>query len=134
MTLPEKFPIRWMPDLHTSNIGRFNGSNQFFLAHHRIPSAADTADYLALYCFDSQGSLASHAIYGPFEQITNATIATVLSSLGPHEFTDICVAPFQFQFQGQVFGLVPDPSRGTITLEPGSMITFAAPWDGEYYT
>jgi len=24
--------------------------------------------------------------------------------------------------------------QGTITLEPGSMITFAAPWDGEYYT
>jgi hypothetical protein len=134
MTFPEKLPIRWMSDLHTSHIGRFNGSNQFFLAHHRIPLAADSAEYLVLYCFDSQGKLSSHAIHGPLERVNDETIATVLSPLGPHEFTDICAIPFQIQFQGHVFGLIPDPSHFTITLEPGSMITFTAPWDGEYYT
>ena len=134
MTFPEKLAIRWMADLHTSHIGRFNGSNQFFLAHHRLSLGEDSVEYLALYCFDNQGILASHAIHGPLERITDETINTALAPLGPYEFTDICVAPFQIQFHGHVFGLLPDPSHRTITLEPGSMITFAAPWDGEYYT
>jgi len=57
-----------------------------------------------------------------------------MGRLGQHEFTDICVAPFEVRFDGHSFGLVPDAAHSTITLEPGSMITFTEPWDGEYYT
>jgi len=134
MPIPEKLPIRWMPDLHTSHIGCFNGSHQFFLAQHRVATAAGHADYLALYCFDGRGTLSSHTIRGPLERVTEESISGLMGELGQYEFTDICVAPFEVRFDGHSFGLVPDAAHCTITLEPGSMITFTEPWDGEYYT
>lgn len=137
MKLPDKLPIRWMPDPQTAHVGRFNVSGQFFLAHHAVYSeggAVPTCQYAALYCFDGAGLITTHKIIGPLETVTGDTVRQLLEGLGPHEFRDIFVAPFQVPFDGRVFGLLPDSERGTITLEPGSMITFMEPWDGEYYT
>jgi len=137
MTLPDKLPIRWMPDLQTAHVGRFNISEQFFLAHHAAHTegcAAGSDQYAALYRFDRNGTLTTHKIIGPLNTVTDDTTRVLLAELGPHEFGDIFIAPFQVTFDGQTFGLVPDSQRGTITLEPGGMITFMEPWDGEYYT
>ena len=46
----------------------------------------------------------------------------------------LVIAPFQVDHDGLSFGLIPDHQKETLTLEPGSMITFMEPWDGEYYT
>jgi len=137
MALPSKLLIRWMPDLQTSHVGRFNVSEQYFLAQHAVHSeggASPTCHYAALYCFDGAGRLTTHRIIGPIETVTDDTIRKLLAELGLYEFRDIVIAPFQVAFDGWVFGLLPDPERGTITLEPGGMITFMEPWDGEYYT
>lgn len=137
MTLPDKLPIRWMPDLQTSHVGRFNVSDQFFLVHHAAHSevcASGNGEYAALYCFDRNGKLTTHKIIGPLKTVADVSMRQLLAELGPHEFRDIFVAPFQVRFDGQVFGLVPDSESGTITLQPGSIITFMEPWDGEYYT
>lgn len=134
MLIPDKILIRWMPDLNTSHVGCYNGSHQFFLAQHSVATDVGLADYLALYCFDGQGRITSHTIRGPLEHVTEESISGLLGELGEYEFTDICVAPFEVPFEGQLFGLVPDAANSTITLEPGSMITFTEPWDGEYYT
>ena len=137
MALPKKLPIRWMPDLHTAHIGRFNDSEQFFLAQHAVPSITDDSrnrEYIALYCFDGSGTLTSYKIVESLDSATEEVIDALLTGLGPHKFSDICVAPFQVAFDGYLFGLIPDVQRGTIQLEPGSMIVFMEPWDGEYYT
>lgn len=134
MAIPEKLLIRWMPDLHTSHVGCFNGSRQFFLAQHRVATAVGHSDYLALYCFDQRGTLSSHTIRGPFKRVTEESIGGLMAQLDHYEFTDICVAPFAVRFEGLEFGLIPDAAHATITLEPGCMITFVEPWDGEYYT
>ena len=137
MPLPDELPIRWMPDLQTSNVGHFNGSDQFFLAHHSAHYRSNTSvrgQYAALYCFARNGALTAHKIIGPLKAVTDDTISRLRSELGPHKFGDILVAPFQLAFDGLIFGLLPDREKGTITLEPGSMITFKEPWDGEYYT
>jgi hypothetical protein len=137
MALPEKFPIRWMPDLYTAQVGHFNGREQFFLAHHRAPSATSNLssnEYVALYRFDGAGTLTNHEIVGPLRRAPAETVHRLLTHLGPYEFTDICVSAFQVVFDGHVFGLIPDASNNTITLEPGAMITLMGPWDGEYYT
>ena len=135
MPIPEKFPICWMPDLQTSHVGYFEGCQQFFLAHHRVPTPGSFADYLALYCFDEFGTLSSHTIRGPFdERVSESVVGELMSQLGQYEFADICVAPFAVQFAEHSFGLIPDTVHSSITLQPGSVITFVEPWDGEYYT
>jgi len=137
MSLPDKIPIRWMPDLHTAHVGRFHDSEQFFLAYHLVPSVTDDSqsrEYIALYCFDRAGMLTSHKIVRPMRLAIGEAINTLLAELVPHHFTDICVSPFQVTFDDRTFGLIPDSRLQTITLEPGSMITFMEPWNGEYYT
>ncbi len=134
MALPEKLKIRWMPDLHTSYVGRFNGSDQFFLAHHVVPHGEANCEYLALYCFDSRGALIRDKIVGPVDHVPDEEISRLLASLGSYQFTDICVSPFQVPFDGRIFGLIADSGHHAVTLEPGAMITFMEPWDGEYYT
>ena len=135
MPIPEKLPIRWMPDLHTSHVGYFNGCQQFFLAHHRVATAIGFDDYLALYCFDQLGTLSSHTIRGPFgARVSEGLVGGLMAQLGQYEFRDICVAPFEVRFERHSFGLIPDLEHCAITLEPGCMITFLEPWDGEYCT
>jgi hypothetical protein len=137
MSLPDKFPIRWMPDLHTAHVGRYRDSEQFFLAQYLVPSVVDgpqTLAYIALYCFDSAGLLARHKIIRHRRFNVDETVNALLAELGPHRFMDICVSPFEVTFDDLRFGLIPDPQSGTITLQPGSIITFMEPWSGEYYT
>jgi hypothetical protein len=137
MSLPDKIPIRWMPDLHTSHIGHLGDSEQFFVAEHLLPSVgadSPSRQYVALYCFDEAGMLTSHKILRLLHLDTGDTVNVLMAQLGAHQFTDICVSPFQVAFDDRLFGLIPDAERLTISLEPGSMITFMEPWDGEYYT
>lgn len=92
-------------------------------------------DYLALYCFDERGVLSTHTIRGPFdERVSRRLIGGLMTQLGQYELRDICVAPFEVRFAGHSFGLIPDLEHSAITLEPGCMITFREPWDGEYCT
>jgi hypothetical protein len=137
MSLPDKIPIRWMPDLHTAHVGRFHDSKQFFLAEHLVPLVVDDSrsrEYVALYCFDSAGMFARCKIVQPRRFEVDETVKALLAELGPHRFMDICVSPFEVTFDNLKFGLIPDPKRGAITLQPGSVISFMQPWDGEYYT
>jgi hypothetical protein len=126
-----------MPDLHTAHVGRFHDSEQFFLAEHLVTSMVDDSqsrEYVALYCFDSAGMLTRHKIVRHRRVEIDETVNALLAELGPHRFMDICVSPFEVTFDDLRFGLIPDSQRGTITLQPGSIITFMEPWSGEYFT
>ena len=126
-----------MDDLHTAHVGECKGGNQFFLAHHRVPVSGgqEHLDYVALYRFRQDGRAITPDIRRlPDSGAEEEVKSLLLRQLGEHERHDIKVAPFQFAHDGHTFGLIPDSQQETLTLEPGSMITFMEPWDGEYFT
>lgn len=57
-----------------------------------------------------------------------------LSELEPYQLCDIRVHLFEASIDGITFGLVYSEETQSVNLEPGPLITFMAPWDGEYYT
>ena len=57
-----------------------------------------------------------------------------LSELEQYQLCDIRVHPFEVKIDGVTFGLLYSEETQSVNLEPGPLITFMAPWDGEYYT
>lgn len=63
-----------------------------------------------------------------------ASLTKMVESLGSIDFHDIEVEVFETCVDGIEFGLIPDPESGLIHLQPGTLISFYPPWDGDYYT
>ena len=57
-----------------------------------------------------------------------------LRELEPYQLGDIRVHPFEASIDGITFGLLYSEEAQSVNLEPGPLITFTAPWDGEYFT
>lgn len=149
MPIPELLPIRYMDDLHTAFVGRCRDGKQFFLNElwvYREPLSEDWLENrdecLVLYLFDSEGNYLSHQFWngGSSKVCTQESLANMrhlmLASLEPCTFCDIAVKLFSIEIEGTTFGLIqhPDPDWEAVHLEPGCQISFAEPWDGEYYT
>lgn len=149
MSIPDKIPICQMEDLHTAFIGRFGADRQlqFFLTEssvrpHRRTEGSDRGrmEYVVLYLFNSEGELIKHhhSVALPYEQWSedhaDAERTRLLDLLDDYSLEDIEIKPFRLEIDGHVFGLIPDPERESLHLQPGSSITFMEPWDGEYYT
>ena len=63
-----------------------------------------------------------------------ANLKTMVDTLSPVDFHEIEVDLFEIYLDGIQFGLIPDPESGFIDLQPGTLISFYPPWDGDYYT
>ena len=61
------------------------------------------------------------------------SLTRMVESLGSIDFHDIEVEVFETCVDGIEFGLIPDPESGLIHLQPGTLISFYPPWDGDYY-
>ena len=126
-----------MNDLHTARVGQAASRQQFYLAYHHVPDLEDGAckDYLALYRFSQSGTAIDSDIRRISDLDTEQEVtSSLLSQLGEYSHQDIVIAPFRFDYDGLIFGLIPDHQTETLTLEPGSMIMLMEPWDGEHYT
>jgi formate hydrogenlyase regulatory protein HycA len=146
--IPEKIPIQRMEDYHTHFIGKTEDGRQFFGYEPRVfPTAVsfsewgeNAKEYVVLYIFDKDGNhiITHHWYAGTTSEIdsgvTRKKLEQMVAALGPTEFSDIAVKPFQSIIDGVVFGLIPQEEYETVELEPGSTISFQEPWDGEYDT
>jgi hypothetical protein len=147
MPAPELLLIKRMEDLHTGLIGRCE-AGQFFITDS-LPVAVDSdfkltekdRPYVVRYLFklDGEFSNAEHAKIECLSQreclhLADEKKRKFLGDLGPYSFCDIVVKPFEMTLNGIKFGLVYCEETDSINLEPGPVITFMEPWDGEYYT
>jgi formate hydrogenlyase regulatory protein HycA len=147
MPAPELLLIKRMEDLQTALIGRCE-IGQFFVAE-TVPVAGKSDPklpekdrlYVVRYLFKLDGEFigAEHAKINccserDYLRLTEDKKGQFLDGLGPYEFCDIAVKPFSITIDEIQFGLIYNSKTGSISLEPGSTITFMEPWDGEYYT
>ena len=151
MTIPHKLPIARMEDDHTHYLGSApNGTLfwgyetfVFFRPYSEISQRENwqqyRREYVLLHTFDNAGNYLTtqHWSVGTSADSahqSNQELERMIEKLGDVKFHDIEVCIFQIQIDNIVFGLVPDEDAGVINLQPGSMISFMEPWDGEYYT
>ena len=148
MPIPEKIPIQRMEDYHTHYLGKTEDGRQFFgyqtfVFQNGIPASdweKHRREYVVLYLFDKDGNYfeTKHWYAGTTSETkdskTEEKLQQMVSELGPVEFQDIEVKPFQTKIDGFIFGLVPNEEYESVDLEPSSTISFQEPWDGEYDT
>lgn len=151
MTIPERLPIARMEDHHTHYLGSTPDGILFWAYDTYAFSGPDAEisqdenrqqyrrDYVLLHTFDDAGNYLTTKYWSVSTSATSAYQANekleeMIGELGDITFHDIEVSIFQTQIDNIVFGLVPDEETGMINLQPGSMISFMEPWDGEYYT
>lgn len=130
-------------DYHAEYVGRTADGRQFFLTTPFVPGGPE---YLALYLFDSAGTLVEARIQGLGSragldhQAREALRDEWLAGLGPLSYERIEVAPFAVTYDDVEFGLVARPPADEddawwVELEPGNFMAFSEPWDsGEYDT
>jgi hypothetical protein len=136
MSRPDILPIKRMDDLHTNLIG-CSGEGQFMIIDYSDGSDGNNV-YVVRYLFHASGDLTNvkHSTLGKDasqDEIQNQKNA-FLGELEPYQLCDIRVHPFEVRIDGITFGLVYSEETQSVNLEPGPLIAFMAPWDGEYYT
>ena len=123
-------------------IGKTADRRQFFLTSPFVPCERE---FLALYIWNENGRFLEATIedMGRREELNLDTHrnrkAQLLEGFGEVRFCDICVAPFQIERFGVVFGLVanaPEEHCKTwwVSAEPGDYMAFYPPWNGDYDT
>jgi len=110
----------------------------FWGVEARVQSSPQRTErrYAVLFRFSSDGRFfsARHSSSSDSEFRAENVVEGFVSELGSVEFGDIAVSPFETIIDGVRFGLVFYPEFESVTLEPNSIISFQAPWDGEYFT
>jgi hypothetical protein len=156
--LPEMIPIN-LDGSYMRWIGKTADGSQFLFSNAFIQdgsSGSATASvngrryFTTFYLFAADGTLQRSQIdeIGEGSDKTTALAAlekvkTIrekhIASLGRVKYGPISVRPFQVQHQGVAFGLIgserPGKSGGPswqVTLQPGSIVTFRPPWNGDY--
>jgi hypothetical protein len=154
--LPEMIPIN-LDGSYMRWIGKAADGSQFLISNAFIqePSASASGGvgrryFTTFYLFDAEGVLKRSQIDEVGEGSDKATalaalekVKTIreqhLASLGRVKYGNISVRPFQVQREGAAFGLIanekPNKSGRTgwqVTLQPGSIVTFRPPWNGDY--
>ncbi|GAA2336879.1 hypothetical protein [Dactylosporangium salmoneum] len=148
MAVPQRIPIAHEPGYRTDAIGRFAGG-QFYAAAHgaRRDVEGDPAEefgwYAYLHRFDEDGRHEASTIrriglsrYLTDPDAPDRILAALLGELSRPRFGDIAIRPFQFTYDGVVFGLVDEsePDRGDWAELYPDGLGFAPPWDGTYST
>ncbi len=136
MSRTNLIPIKRMDDLHTNLIG-CSRDGQFMIIDYSGGCDKNKV-YVVRYLFRPSGELqnVTHSILSkdaPLDEVEGVK-NTFLSELKPYQLCDIRVQLFQVQIDGINFGLVYSEETESVNLEPGPLITFMAPWDGEYNT
>lgn len=151
MKFPTILPIARMEDYHTHYLGQCSDGRLFwayetFFYSKSLQEIQNNEwkkyrkEYALLHTFDKAGNYLDTAyVYAGTSEETGGVpleneIEKLVATLGEVEYKDIEVKLFQTIIDGYVFGLVADEETGMIDLEPGSLISFMEPWDGEYYT
>lgn len=149
MEIPDKLPINRMEDYQTEYLGQIKDGRLFWgyetfvysIPHWEIKGSDKLkyrTDYSVLRIFDGDGNLlqtkykSANAANKLFS--TTSMLEEMVSEIGEVEYNDIEVKLFEVLIDGIAFGLIPDYGSGVINLQPGSLISFQEPWDGEYYT
>lgn len=147
----EELPPDLIPINHDKHYARYVGhtldGRQFFLTTPFVPASSPDPgrEFIALYLFDSDGNLLEARIddlgprAGMDEEAARRLLDQRLEELGPVEFDDIEVRPFQIDRFGTTFGLIPAPPEDEeevwwIEVQPGNYMAFHPPWTGEHDT
>ena len=137
-------------EFYANLVGKTQDGRQFFVTQPFVPYGND---FVACYMFDENGAFVEAKIHDigkrtsgqlPGNAISNdsninAVQLEMLAELGDVDFTDIQICPFEYEYDGVVFGLIAQPPEDedeewTVIAEPGNYMAFYPPWDGEYDT
>ena len=149
-------------DFECRHVGTTVSNQRFFITTPFVPALhpVEGREFVACYLFDDKGQFekaliedvgdrasiaGTSALPGnraPDNAVTAEIIDRFLQDIGPVEYRDIRVSPFQVERFGVTFGLIPeaddlddgdDPYLAVI-VQPGDYIAFIPPWDGQYDT
>lgn len=139
MSKPAMLPIKRMEDMHTNLIGRSAEGQFMIISYLPVSDGHDKKHvYVVRYLFKTSGELKNvkHVTLGEdaSEEEIQINNNGFLRELEPYQLCDICVKPFESRIDGIAFGLLYSEKTQSVDLEPGPLITFMAPWDGEFYT
>ena len=145
--LPEKIRIN-LDGSYARYIGTNALGQQFLIANAQHVEGARRRYFVTLYLFDTDGALLRSQIDEVPEGSDKATALAGLekvkairdrhiADIGPVAYRNITVRPFQVLHEGVPFGLIAAPTPSTvgplgwqISLQPGAIVTFRAPWTG----
>jgi hypothetical protein len=149
---PETIPIN-LDGSYMRWIGKAADGSQFLISNAFIQEASGSAGrryFTTFYLFDADGSLKRSQIDEVGEGSDKTTALAALekvktireqhiASLGRVKYGNISVRPFEVQHQGVAFGLIasdpPNKAGRTslqVALQPGNIVTFRPPWNGDY--
>ena len=133
---PNRIRINRIAEYHTHFLGTIRQSGRLFWGILTGKSRhTGTLHYAVVFLFSPAGKfLQSIHSSSEVDPTSDAELAKLVKTLGPVKFHDIEVDVFTTLIDGIVFGLVPDPDSGYIDLQPGYIISFYPPWNGEYWT
>jgi hypothetical protein len=157
MALPDRIPIRYIPDYRSWCIGRYDDgqflgsvvsgySKEYWAKVKRSGFGGDwpahQRQYSVLHLFDQDGRHQSSDIWyagtGQGEPVQHAfaRLQERVDALPGRQYGDIAIRPFRVEFDDQVFALVDesDEERGDwAELYPNDW-GFHPPWDSHYDT
>ncbi|EAQ78293.1 hypothetical protein DSM3645_18191 [Blastopirellula marina DSM 3645] len=125
-----------MEDLRTNMTGLSRGGQFMIIDYSDVCDGSNAC--VVRYLFHASGELKSvdHAVFGsdasPID--LQKKMDAFLGELESYRLGDIRVQLFQVEIDGNTFGLVASEKTQSVNLEPGPILTFMGPWDGEYYT
>lgn len=140
--VPRKFQIKRKYQSHTHYVGTLKTGEQFLGYGSLLPFdySCPIDDQELKHCsyihfFDAIGNyLRSDILYTTDQSQVADNLEKLIGSLDINKYETIKVKPFQREFEGVVFGLIPDFKHKTVDLEPSSVLSFKWPWDGTYDT
>lgn len=136
MNAPEMIPVKRMEDLYTNYVGVSEQSQcQYWYVEWPRSISDKTGISAVLFTFEPDGRFrGSHAIHVAECSDTSTDVVSLLASLGQTVPCDIAIRPFSIVLNDVQFGLFLSDDTTIATLEPGSLLMFSSPWDGEYWT
>ncbi len=134
-------------DYHASHVGTLSDGRQFFMTQPFVPAVGRERgrEFIAVYLFDADGAFLEARIddLGPRKSVDEAAARALFvkrfAELGEASFGPVEVAPFEVERFGISFGLIPQPPEEEdedwcVIAEPGNVMAFYPPWDGDYDT
>jgi hypothetical protein len=148
-TLPEKIRIN-LDGSYARYVGTTATGQPFLITNAQLVEGARRRYFVTFYLFDPDGSLRRSQIDEVpegFDKVTAlASLEKVklireshIASIGPITYGNIAVRPFQVLHDGASFGLIAAQTTTKagqpswqVSLQPGAIVTFRAPWNGNY--
>ena len=103
-----------------------------------IEGVVNAFTYVVRYLFNESGDFIASKYVRFVEPAPDALVSQekrrLLGELSLVRLSDIAVKPFSVDINCVPFWLIYSEETGSVDLEPGPLIAFMPPWDGEYYT